>query len=229
MAAPIVELSNIPDTVITPVAGDGNAPELAPEEEPKPAWTQSYSVTSQPGSPRISPKEVPEEIPEVEEEVKPSWTRSYSVTSQPGSPRVSPKEDLEEPTLEPIAVADEPTEIVTPPVGEAVSASAEAETVERPKSPWTPSYSVTTLESQAERAPLENAGPESETAPAPATLVEETVETKLETDPPVPDVLPSDSLDAKEGTERPKSPWTPSYSVTTLPGSAPAEPGTSYS
>lgn len=149
MAPPVFELVDVPMTVVTHAVEDEDegVAEPAPEEESKLAWTQSYSVTSQPGSPRVSPKQVPEEIPEAE--VEPSWTRSYSVTSQPGSPQILPKEDLPEPTLEPAAVADEPTTVVTPPVEEAVFAPAEAEAPERPKSPWTPSYSVTTLPGSA--------------------------------------------------------------------------------
>lgn len=164
VAAPVVELANVPKTVVTPAVEDGDkgVAEPVPEEESKPTWTQSYSVTSQPGSPRVSPKQVPEEVPELEE-TKPSWAQSYSVTSQPGSPRVPPKEDLPEPTVETLAVADEPTTIVAPPVEEAIPAPAEVEVPERPTSPWTPSYSVTTLSgSTVDKPPVdvEVSGPE---------------------------------------------------------------------
>ena len=221
VVAPIVDLANVPKTVVE----DENGPVAEPvsEEESKPAWAQSYSVTSQPGSPRVSPKQVPEEIPEVEE-VEPSWTRSYSVTSQPGSPRLSPKEDLPEPSVESVIATDEPTTVVTPPVEEVTSAPVEAEAPERPKSPWTPSYSVTTLEGQTEQAPPEDVEPESEVVSIPKTFVEETPEPKPEIDAPAPDVPFTEPLTVKdEQPERPKSPWTPSYSVTTLPGSVPAE------
>ena len=224
VALPVFDLTDVPKTVVTHAAEDEDerVAESAPEEEPKVAWTQSYSVTSQPGSPRVSPKQVPEEIPEVEE-VKPSWTQSYSVTSQPGSPRDPPK-DLPEPILELAAVADEPTAVVTPPVGEAVHAPVEAEASERPKSPWTPSYSATTLEGQAEQDPPEDAVPESEVAPIPKTFVGEAPDPQPEVDAPVAGTPTSEPLTAKDNEpERPKSPWTPSYSVTTLPGSAPAE------
>lgn len=221
LVAPIVELADVPETVVTPAAEDEDVPEPVPEEESKPAWTQSYSVTSQPGSPRVSPKQVSEEVPEEEEEVKPSWTQSYSVTSQPGSPRVSPKEDLQEPIVEPLAVADEPTTVVTPPVEEAATAPDETETAERPKSPWTPSYSVTTLEGQTERAPPDDAEPEPEVVTIPKSFNEEVSEV---IHAPHTGALPSEPLAVDDGRpERPKSPWTPSYSVTTLPGSAPAE------
>ena len=219
--APVIELADVPETVVTPAVGEDGVTEPGPEEEPKSAWTQSYSVTSQPGSPRVSPKETPEEVPEVEE-IKPSWTQSYSVTSQPGSPRVLSKENLEELAPEPITVADQPTSIVAPPVEEPASARAEAETetVERPKSPWISSYSVTTLEGQTEQA--EDAEPGSEVVPVPETSASETPEPKPEADAPALDIPPSDAKEAKP--EQAKSPWTPSYSVTTLPGSAPVEP-----
>ena len=208
MAPPIVELSDLPRTVITSAVEDedDHVTEPVPEEELKSTWTQSYSVTSQPGSPRVSPKQVSEEIPGMEEE-KPLWTRSYSVTSQPGSPRVLPKEDMLEPTLEPLAIADEPTTVVALPVEEPAPAPAKAEATERPKSPWTPSYSVTTLEGQTEQPPPEGVVPEPEV-----------------------DVPVSEPLAIKdEQLERPKSPWTPpSYSVTTLPGSAPVEESESH-
>ena len=221
VAAPIVELANVPETVVTLAVQDEDAhvSEPVPEEESKPAWAQSYSVTSQPGSPRVSPRQVPDEVPEVEEET--SWTQSYSVTSQPGSPRILPKEDLPEPTAEPI---NEPITVVTPPVEEVTPAPVEAEAPERPKSPWTPSYSVTTLEGQTEQAPPEDTEPGPEVAPIPKTFVGEVPGQTPEADAPVTDAPPSKPLIVEdERPERPKSPWTPSYSVTTLPGAAPAE------
>lgn len=217
------ESVDIPKTLITPAVEDGHeyVPEPAPEEEPKPAWTQSYSVASQPGSPRISPKQVPEEISEVDE-VKPSWTQSYSVTSQPGSPRISPEEDLPEPTPESITVADEPTAVAIPPTEETTPAPAEVDSEERPKSPWTPSYSVTTLEGQAEQTPPEDSALESEVIPIPKDLTEEAPEPEAHV--PVMDIpAPEPLAVGDEQPEQPKSPWTPSYSVTTLPGSVPAE------
>lgn len=222
--APIVELANVPKTVVTPAAEDegehvSEPAELVPEEESKPAWTQSYSVISQPGSPRVSPKQVPDEISETEE-VNQSWAQSYSVTSQPGSPRVLPKAGLPEPTVEPIAVADEPTMIVTPPVEESTPAPAEAEIPARPKSPLTSSYSITTLESQTEQAPPQGTGPVSEIVPIPREFVGEAPEPTSEVDAPVTDVPSSEPLAIEdEHPERPNSPWTPSYSVTTIPGS----------
>lgn len=253
---PTVEQADVPKTVVTPAAEDEDVAEQVLEEELKPAWTQSYSVTSQPGSPRVSPKQVPEEVPEIEEtqpswtqsysvtsqpgsprvspkqvpeeapeveDTQPSWTQSYSVISQPGSPRIPPKEDIQELVVEP-AVADEPTTVVTPPVEEAATAPIEAETAERPKSPWTPSYSVTTLEGQVEQTPLEDAEPEPEVESVPRTLVGEVPKPKQEIDAPATDTPSSEPLTVKdEQPERPKSPWTPSYSVTTLSGSAPAE------
>ena len=225
VAPPVSELADVPKTVVTRAVEDEHdrVAEQTPEEVSKPAWTQSYSVTSQPGSPRLSPEQVPEEIPEAEE-VKPSWTQSYSVTSQPGSPRILPKEDLPEPTLELAAVADELTAVITPPVEEAAPAPAEAEAPERPKSPWAPSYSVTTLEGQAERVPAEDAVPEPEVEPIPKTLVEEAPDPQPEVDAPATDALAPEVLTVKdEEPKRPKSPWTPSYSVTMLSGSAPVE------
>jgi len=223
---PVVELADVPKTVVTPAVEreDENIAEPVLEEESKPTWTQSYSVISQPGSPRISPKQVPEEIPEVEE-AKPSWTQSYSVTSQPGSPRILPKDNLPEPTIEPVVDADEPIlVVVTPPVEEAPPAPVEAEVPERPESPWTPSHSAATLEGQAEQAPPEDAEPEPEVVSIPKTLVEEAPEPKPETDAPVTDTpLPEAPAIGQEQEKLPESSWTPSYSVTTLSGSARAE------
>ena len=221
VAAPVVELSDVPRTVVTPVVEDESKEVAEPVAEEEPTWTQSYSVTSQPGSPRVSPKQVSEEIPE--EEAKPSWTQSYSVISQPGSPRISPKEEIPEPTVESVVVADEPTTVVTPPVEEATPAPAEAEVPERPKSPWTPSYSVTTLEGHAEQAPPEDTEPEPEVSSIPKTFTEEVPGPAPEVEASVTDT-PSEPLAADdEQPERPKSPWTPSYSVTTLSSTTPAE------
>lgn len=209
-----VELANVPETVVTPAVEGEDAAEHMPEE-PKSTWTQSYSVTSQPGSPRVSPKQVSEEIPEVEA-IEPSWTQSYSVTSQPGSPRILPKEDMQEPTVEPAVVADFP--VATPLVEEAAVGQAEAGTEDQTKSTWTPSYSVTTLDGQTEQNPHEDAEPE----PV-SVLKAPAVEAPPEIHVPVTDTS-SDPLAVKdEQSERPKSPWTPSYSVTTLPGSSPME------
>ncbi|KAF7312307.1 hypothetical protein MIND_00243700 [Mycena indigotica] len=86
---------------------------------------------------------------------------------------------------------------------------SEVKDIERPKSPWTPSYSVVT----------QGPGVEAVEAAEPAE--------------PVPDVQPtltfSDAPDEKEAeaeiveTPRPKSPWTPSYSVV-VQGSPSAPP-----
>ena len=216
-------IADVPETVVTPAAEAEDPAEPVSEEDPKPAWTHSYSVTSQPGSPRVSPKQVHEEIPQVEE-IKPSWTQSYSVISQPGSPRIPPKEDLQEPIVELAAVAGDPTTVVTPLVQDATTVPPEAEAVEEPKSVWTPSYSVTTLDGQTEQTPLEGAEPEPEVVSVPKTLADEAPEPKPEVDVQVTDAPSSESLTAKdENPERPKSPWTPSYSVTTLPGSSSTE------
>ena len=228
---PIVELANVPKTVVTPaVEGEGEhvaRPEQVPEEESKPAWIQSYTIISQPGSPRVPPKRATEEVPEAEE--SPTWTQSYYVTPQPGSPRVLPKEGLPEPTADHIVVTEQPTMIVTPPVEEVTPAVAETEAPERPKSPQTPSYSVTTLENQTKEALPQDAEPELETAPIPKAFVREAPAPAPEVDPPIKDVPSSEPLAVEdEQPERPKSPWTPSYSVTTLPGTTPAkesEPG----
>ncbi|KAF9791017.1 hypothetical protein BJ322DRAFT_421705 [Thelephora terrestris] len=156
--------------------------------------------------------------------MEPSWTQSYSVTSQPGSPRILPKDDPQEPIVEPIAVAEEPITVVTPPVEEATTAPDEAETADRPKSPWTPSYSVTILQGQTEQAPPEDAEPEAEVETIPKSFIGEASESTSVIDAPHTGALPLDPLAANDGQpERPKSPWTPSYSVTTLPGSAPME------
>ena len=206
---PIVDLAGVPDTVVTPAVEDKEDAEPVPEEELKLAWTQSYSVTSQPGSPRVSPKQVSEDVPEVED-VEPSWTQSYSITSQPGSPRIPQEEGLQ--PAEPVVADNEPTTVVTPPIGEAAPAPVEVKTPERPKSTWTPSYSVTTLEGRTEQAPVEEAEQEPEVVPVPKTLLSEDA---------VTDVA-SESLVVK-GQLPEQSPWTPSYSVTTLPGSTPTE------
>ena len=223
VAPPIVELTDVPKTVVTPAVEDEDEDVVEParEEESKPTWAQSYSVTSQPGSPRVSPKQVPEEIPEAEE-TKPSWTQSYSVTSQPGSPRVLPKEDLPESTVEPVSIGDEPTTAVVPPVQEAAPAPVEAEAPERPKSPWTPSYSATTLEAQTEQVRSEDAEPVQEVVSIPQTFVGEVPEPKKEVDALITDT-PEPLAVKDERPERPESSWTTSYSVTTVPGSAPAD------
>ena len=217
VAASVAKFTEVPETVVTPAVEDEDTNEPIPEEESKPAWTQSYSVTSQPGSPRVSPKQVSEEIPEVEE--MPSWTQSYSVTSQPGSPRITPREDLEEPIVEPVAVADGPTMVVAP--------LNEAETPEQPKSTWTPSYSVTTMDSQIEQAPLEDTEPEQEVVPISKTS--ETSESESDVDAPVADTSSEPLAIKDEQPERPKSPWTPSYSVTTIPGTSSTEDPVSHS
>lgn len=224
VVGPVAGFVDVPETVVTPAVEGEDTGAPNSEEESKPVWTQSYSVVSQPGSPRVSPKQVSEEIPEIEE-IKPPWTQSYSVISQPGSPRIPPKEDSQDPTVEPVAVGDDPIAVVTP-VEEATTAPApEDETTEQPNSTWTPSYSVTTLDSPSKQASLEEAEPEPEVLPVPEALAPEP---GPEADVPIPGT--SEPLAAKdEQPERPKSPWTPSYSVTTLPGSSSAEepsPGT---
>ena len=87
-----------------------------------------------------------------------------------------------------------------------------------------PTAPSTTLEGQTERVPAEDVVPEPEVEPIPKTLVEEAPDPQPEVDASATDALAPEVLTVKdEEPKRPKSPWTPSYSVTTLSGSAPVE------
>ncbi|KAJ7650329.1 hypothetical protein FB45DRAFT_1050367 [Roridomyces roridus] len=96
--------------------------------------------------------------------------------------------------------------------------------IERPKSPWTPSYSVTTqgpgipTAEELEAADLSTLPPPATEAVA-ADIEEQQAPTETLVEAPaivLEDKAPADSLSPQEPEpERPKSPWTPSYSVTT--------------
>jgi hypothetical protein len=117
------------------------AHEQQPEEDSKASWTQSYSVTSQPGSPRQEQAELLAEgahEQQLEEDSKPSWAQSYSVTSQPGSPRQERAEISEEEPAQEIAEVEQSSSEVAGGAQPETSLEAEAP----PQRPWTPSYSV---------------------------------------------------------------------------------------
>ncbi|KAI3618190.1 hypothetical protein WG66_005846 [Moniliophthora roreri] len=194
-------------------------------ERPKSPWTPSYSVTSQ--GPGIAAEE---EIPEIEQLSSTAQTEEVSSAG------------TEVPVVN--VVIPETAE------GEADTKVQEKEELQRPKSPWTPSYSVLQqgspvpvmkeLEETAEAAPEEKQELEpveasvaseviSETSVADvvdAPVEEEEVATEAEvneqakTDVPTVVVPVSEQEDknyevteSAEGPARPKSPWTPSYSV----------------
>ncbi|KAJ8474300.1 hypothetical protein ONZ45_g15991 [Pleurotus djamor] len=108
----------------------------------------------------------------------------------------------------------------TPPVPQlSRSQSKESLTPERPKSPWTPSYSVTSQGSPKPEAQIPLVAESSSEEPTilDAPLVVEPIVTET------PTAEEAKALDTPDQIERPKSPWTPSYSVTRQ-GSVPPSP-----
>ncbi|KDQ24652.1 hypothetical protein PLEOSDRAFT_1097798 [Pleurotus ostreatus PC15] len=271
-----------------PPVGDLTSPvvpktEVSEPERPSSTWTPSYSTTSQ-GSRSPSP------LPDVEQ---PATEPLSEVTAVEDIPTVVEAKsqllaDVAEPPSIMITSQPQSDEAEAPPALE-VETKVEQDIPERPKSPWTPSYSVTTQGSPlVESAELPHPPIESDTTPAiiddvsspvPPPVVEvvelpvpEVAESMAEVAPqpinvepvssheedeattvePVLDAEPSSvlgsstdepeevqhfsesSVDAEQAPpvpeaivapvpERPKSPWTPSYSVTRQ-GSTPPSP-----
>ncbi|PBK75579.1 hypothetical protein ARMSODRAFT_1079798 [Armillaria solidipes] len=80
--------------------------------------------------------------------------------------------------------------------------------IEHPKSPWTPSYSVTT---QGPGIPAEEDIPAIEDLPSSLSQVPVVALTPVDSSAPLDEVQTQSSSEILE--DRPKSPWTPSYSV----------------
>jgi hypothetical protein len=233
--------SQIPAVEVTPDHSNLDTP--AEESRPKSPWTPSYSVSNQ-GSPRPSVKDLEPDLAETEAasseirfqpavEVTPdthadepkSWTPSYSVITQ-GSPLPSVK-NLE---FEDVAAPEESSALAEPrPWTPSYSVMTQG----------SPHPSVKDLgEAELSQSPRDLLGdtsatetlaiPESESASTttvqdlegddPATVVVPAIHLATQK----PEIVLADvaaepgsdvaSLNADE--ERPKSPWTPSYSVT---------------
>ncbi|TFK72908.1 hypothetical protein BDN72DRAFT_835517 [Pluteus cervinus] len=209
-------------------------------DRPKSPWAPSYSINTQ-GSPAMPQVELVPEVAELEattlfnlgankeadqeileapavvgpvaaeareseDPLQSSWVPSYSVNSQ-GSPAVPPS-DLG------------PEVVVSPSADKEIVVEAEPE-LERPKSPWVPSYSVETQGSPAvSSSELPPVGVESAESSDPSNIDVKPSLTML-----LNDKSPAERdesgvsrsitpVNDAEVTERPKSPWTPSYSVT---------------
>ncbi|KAL5503858.1 hypothetical protein ACEPAH_7929 [Sanghuangporus vaninii] len=176
---------------------DMNASET-PERRKSP-WTSSYSVITQGASPVY-----PEEPEEVKEE--PAVERAVDVVAEvPSAEEVSqpePVEDMQVLASDPVAPA-----ALTQTVESVVAETPASETI----TDEVPNCEETTVlaKSDAEQeVPTINEVHQAE--PSDQTLIDEKPEAPLET---VPAALVVDTS-AKEVPDRPKSPWTPSYSVT---------------
>lgn len=221
--------------------------DVAIEADVEPAGP-SVDVAGSPDAPQaetieISPPVEVAPVPEVEsEQPKLPWVTSYSVSNQ-GSPAI-PQADIKfnEPGVPAIEDAEpEPEVAAQPAVNIPAIVQPEVETegaseIERPKSPWVSSYSVSTQGSPTV-APIELAsvgtGELTETA---QTLLSDAAPAEL-TEPvlAIPDIKGPEEeriavvfedvgsnlssldqvLSAEGEPERPKSPWVTSYSLTT--------------
>ncbi|KAL4268573.1 hypothetical protein AB1N83_001782 [Pleurotus pulmonarius] len=220
-------------------------------ERPKSPWTPSYSVTTQVPPPVgevvdlpvpevavsiaepqpvdadiVEPVSSHEEIAEPVFDVEPLSVSSSS-TDEPEEVQhaLSPSlhvtlADVPEPTT----IPEQPAapEILSTSLSRSKSADSLTpdDNLERPKSPWTPSYSVTSQGSPnlspqvlTEEPPSIEVGTGADVESVP------TVETPAQ---PSVDPSPVEAIIAPVP-ERPKSPWTPSYSVTRQ-GSTPPSP-----
>jgi hypothetical protein len=219
---PVVEQAEEP-TVVEALSTSTNDADRPPSRP----WTPSYSVTKQdPSSPAPVLEKAEEPIPVedlsapvVDANRSPSrpWTPSYSVTKQDPSSPTPAVVDLED-----ASSAQALHEDASQPIIPTLVTPADQE---RPASrPWTPSYSV------MKQVPAEaNDGSANEVA----------VERDVESTSPAPEIHVNDKPEVgpfaytcarylllmqpvpepAQETERPKSPWTPSYSVTDQPGS----------
>ncbi|KZT07623.1 uncharacterized protein LAESUDRAFT_811890 [Laetiporus sulphureus 93-53] len=222
----------------SPVHSPKLGPTEAAEEPPKATWVRSYSVSSQGGSPLHSPKPLDEAAADANSDEQVVEAEAVQITISPAPETevvgniafaqesvpsvVSATED----TVSDVNIDGTAADVITDEAGE-----------EGKSASWVPSYSVNSLGTsplQIARA-TEDADVEG-LAPLPAMVASES--TSVQTDFPVvettiievveeasPDILASNaqaapqlSVDVSTVTtkdaERPKSPWTPSYSVT---------------
>ncbi|EGN98707.1 hypothetical protein SERLA73DRAFT_73309 [Serpula lacrymans var. lacrymans S7.3] len=205
----------LPTLIITPQAvrpGESLLGEDGSESRPRSPWTPSYSVMRQGSvSPRIPEVELPPTVvPEKEE----AWTPSYSVTRQGSvSPRIPEVElppsvvpEKDEPTIS----AEVPLIVASETVSEPLEALVADKISDEHSAPAIVGNEVVdvleeTNERQADEVNVVESHP---------TVI---LEREVQTTEPESSITPSASLlTAQEEPviDRPKSPWTPSYSVT---------------
>ncbi|KAL5485727.1 hypothetical protein ACEPAI_6768 [Sanghuangporus weigelae] len=191
---------------------DGNASETP--ERPKSPWTPSYSVTTQGASP-VHPEEPEEPKEEPSEEktvdVAPEVVAEEAVPENPVVAEVPPVEEVSQPSQ----VEDTQVLAAVPVAPVAHSQIIESDAAETPASEMItnelpkPEETTVLAKSDAEQqAPTITEAHQAE--PSDETLIDEKPGAPLGA---TPGALAVDT-GAKEVADRPKSPWTPSYSVT---------------
>ncbi|KAK0204729.1 hypothetical protein DFS33DRAFT_1322376 [Desarmillaria ectypa] len=115
-----------------------------------------------------------------------------------GEPNVDAAEIVSDQDQQPVSAESDIGTLLTPVGAE----------IERPKSPWTPSYSVTT---QGPGIHAEEDIPAIEELPLPPSQVPVVALTLVDSPAPLEEVQTQGSSEILE--DHPKSPWTPSYSV----------------
>ncbi|KAL5526053.1 hypothetical protein ACEPAG_7391 [Sanghuangporus baumii] len=191
------------------VIADTNASE-APER-PKSPWTPSYSVTTQGASP-VHPEEPEEPKEELSEEktvdVAPEVVAEEAVPENLVVAEVPPFEEVSRPSK----VEDTQVLAAVPTAPTAHSQIIESDATGTPASETItdelpkPEETTVLAKSDAKQA----APTITEAEPSDETLIDEKPEAPLEATPAALTV----DTGAKEVPDRPKSPWTPSYSVT---------------
>ncbi|KAL0954804.1 hypothetical protein HGRIS_003750 [Hohenbuehelia grisea] len=217
---------------------EAQSPQIDAPERPQSPWTPSYSVTSQ-GSPAAA-KEVllTESVPEQSaNELLDVAAPVVVEVSAPGEAETAaaivdnePVTETSSTVLTPkvhISLANVNVDEPVPEVARSLSRSSSKENLEsatdlpeRPKSPWTPSYSVMSqgspLHSPRALEPIQ--GEEISTLDAPVAVEPVAESTSNEESEPKTENGETRGLQLEgagvEAPERPKSPWTPSYSVT---------------
>ncbi|CAL1716485.1 unnamed protein product [Somion occarium] len=194
-----------------PVEETATATEIQ-EPVPERPWTPSYSVVQQGNSPHASPKALEDELNIENVDAAPArpWTPSYSVSRQGSSPLQTPASLEDVPQV--AAEVPEVKELETPAVGgpivveQVVEEPAQLTEVVQPIEEPAPTKEIVQPEPAEEVKPSVNED-EAETEQTPA--VPEVPRIDIATEPAVQEVPSTNGVEI----ERPKSPWTPSYSV----------------
>ncbi|KAH9928599.1 uncharacterized protein B0H18DRAFT_1210133 [Fomitopsis serialis] len=226
--APVVQI--VTTEVVAEPEVEPSASVETTEEAPKSPWVRSYAVSSQGTTPAHKPVATANEDVE---EIQP-LTAAVAVAAVEAVPAVFPEstpvadvasteEHKDEPApAEPVIVLTSEPEQVVPeiaaPIPEPAAAPAVVE-IERPKSPWTPSYSVSRQGTTPLSAPVASEEKEVEhieELPAPLAPI-----VTVSSESPVEDYATDSGVPA-EVVEPPPRPWTPSYSVTSQ---GPGTPG----
>lgn len=227
---PTEELEQAVETIVEPEVAEEVEPEVEPSVEDIAADEEVVDKASTPEVLITTTEDLPaSEAPAEEEAPKSSpWIPSYSVSSQGSSPLHAPQETATDADVAEIESLPAAMEAPAPEEPSAPAAEPDSVVVEEPA---VVEESVP-VDEPVSPAPVEEAEPATETPIIVTEEADEAVVVSLKSSSRSISILmpfqPSTPPTVPVGDERPKSPWTPSYSVSQQGGSPLHSPSPSH-